>query len=128
MLSLSGIPSTRILFLRLWFFRNSILSSLIFFKIFECLKITLNLSHGVRSFLTFIKIYRRILSTAIKIMDITEFSMSLCKIQQMYFISSKKTQTKKKQYKWMPTSAISVGRTIKMITIVIYMINESTIK
>ena len=50
--------------------------------IFECLKFILNLSHSVRTFVTFIKIYQGIQSVAITIIYKTECCMSLCKLRK----------------------------------------------
>ena len=65
---------------------------------FECLKFILNLSHVVCSFVMFVKIYRGIQLVAIKIVGITEFCMSLCKLSRyiFFYYSFQKSHNKEK--------------------------------
>ena len=50
--------------------------------IFECLRFIRNLSHGVRSLVTFIKTYLEYNQLRLQTLDITEFCMSQCKLNR----------------------------------------------
>ena len=76
--------STTILFLRLWFSRNSILLSLTSFNdLQKCLRFIRNLSHGVRSLklVTFIKTYLEYYQLQLQTLDITKFCMRQRKLR-----------------------------------------------
>ena len=85
--SSSGMLSTRISFLRLWFSRNSILLSLTSFNdLQKCLRFIRNLSHGVRSLklVTFIKTYLEYNQLQLQTLDITKFCISQSKLRHYH--------------------------------------------